>query len=375
MGAVRRRPSGGPAVTARLRIAVYALAKNEAANVARWAASCTDADVRVVTDTGSTDGTPERLMESGVDVRHGAVVPWRWDDAHTLSLNHVPANVDVCVRLDLDEVLVPGWREAIESHWKNGVSALHHGYEWEPGVVMSQERVHARAGYHWRQATHEGLVRWDGQPDTRGGIVGKDGRPLVLIRQHRQERKPHSTDLDLCQRAVDEAPHDARARWYLAREHLIRNDPARAREEFRRYLDTPGGSSHERANAMRRMAALDEPMAALGWLLRAAAEAPHEPEPWVDLAHTALVRHRPQEALAFARRAAACDPTRQNHASDERAYGPLPHQIAAEAAVLCGLWPEAVQHARRALELAPGHAGMATLIVMADGCDAPGPKG
>jgi hypothetical protein len=339
-------------VTERLRIAVYALAKNESANVARWAASCTDADVRVVTDTGSTDGTPERLMEAGVDVRQGAVVPWRWDDAHTLSLNHVPADVDVCVRLDLDEVLVPGWREAIESHWKDGVSALHHGYEYEPGVVMSQERVHARAGYHWRQATHEGLVRWDGQPDTRGGIVGDDGRPLVLIRQHRQDRKPYSTDLELCQRAVDEAPHDARARWYLARQYVIDGSPL-AKDALEKYLAMPGGSAHERCYASRAMAHYDRANGRQ-WLFKAIAASPSEPEPWVDLAHDAMVKGDPVTALAFARRACAADPSLQNHASDLRAWGHRPRELAAKAAAMLNLWPEALRHAEEAKAMGAG---------------------
>ena len=38
-----------------MRIGVYALAKNVAGFVERWEGSCREADVRVVTDTGSSD--------------------------------------------------------------------------------------------------------------------------------------------------------------------------------------------------------------------------------------------------------------------------------------------------------------------------------
>jgi hypothetical protein len=49
-------------------IGIYALAKNEAKHAAAWAAATADADVRVVTDTGSTDGTVELLEADGVTV-------------------------------------------------------------------------------------------------------------------------------------------------------------------------------------------------------------------------------------------------------------------------------------------------------------------
>ena len=48
-----------------MRIGIYALAKNEAKHAAAWAAATADADVRVVTDTGSTDGTVELLEAAG----------------------------------------------------------------------------------------------------------------------------------------------------------------------------------------------------------------------------------------------------------------------------------------------------------------------
>jgi len=145
-----------------MRVAVYALARNEAANVAAWEASCRDADARVVTDTGSTDGTQEMLAAAGVTVVSGSPQPWRWDDAHNLSLMHVPADVDVCIRLDLDEQLDPGWREALEADWKPYTTKLRYWYHWSESVRFLCDRIHSRGGYRWTGATHEGLVRWSG---------------------------------------------------------------------------------------------------------------------------------------------------------------------------------------------------------------------
>jgi len=51
-----------------MKIGVYTVALNEIKHCERWAASVADADYRVVLDTGSTDGTVEKLRELGVTV-------------------------------------------------------------------------------------------------------------------------------------------------------------------------------------------------------------------------------------------------------------------------------------------------------------------
>jgi hypothetical protein len=48
-----------------MKIAVYALAKNEQKHCLEWADSCREADLRIVTDTGSTDGTQEHPDATG----------------------------------------------------------------------------------------------------------------------------------------------------------------------------------------------------------------------------------------------------------------------------------------------------------------------
>ena len=44
------------------KICVYAICKNESKFINRWLASMSEADYIVVLDTGSTDGTYEKLM-------------------------------------------------------------------------------------------------------------------------------------------------------------------------------------------------------------------------------------------------------------------------------------------------------------------------
>jgi hypothetical protein len=329
-----------------VKIGVYALAKNEEKHAIPWAESCQDADVRVVTDTGSTDSTVQRLTLAGVTVATGYVCPWRWDEAHNLSLHHLPPDVDVAIRLDLDERLQPGWREAIERAWVDGTNNLRYRYVWSwapdgrPGLVFYCDRVHARAGFRWTGATHEGLVCWKG--DRRVRVA--EG---LEIHHHRDPGKRHVTDLELLRVAVAEAPHDARARWYLARECDYLN-LAESAAQWAAYLRMPDGSVTERAYALR---ALSRVTGEEAHLHRAAREATWEPDAWEHLAQAHCRRREWRETLAFAQVALQADgePT---HATDPNAKIRAA-DIAAMAAWELGLRPQALQLAEDAVARSP----------------------
>jgi tetratricopeptide (TPR) repeat protein len=329
-----------------MRVAIYALAKNEAANVERWESSCRDADVRVVTDTGSTDNTVELLEAAGVTVARGAPIPWRWDDAHNLSLMHAPADADVVIRLDLDEALDPGWREALERDWKPETTKLRYWYWWSDVVRFRCDRIHTRNCYRWTGATHEGLVRWDGEEVQ----TQSDG---VVIRHHRQPGKTHKTDLTLLRQAVRENPADARMQWYFARE-LDYADDAACVEEFQKYLAMPGGAANERAYARRVLARRDERGRArhmLGSML----ESPLEPEAYAHVAELAWSKGDAVGALYWARQALNCSDENRSHASDPAAYGEFPADVAYSAAYKLGLMGEAISHAKEAARRNPGN--------------------
>ena len=108
-----------------MKIIIYAICKNEAQFAARFMASCAEADGVYVLDTGSTDGTPELLRRLGANVQTATIDPWRFDNARNASLERVPKDADVCICLDLDEVLCPGWREALEAAWAPGTCLLY----------------------------------------------------------------------------------------------------------------------------------------------------------------------------------------------------------------------------------------------------------
>ncbi len=100
------------------KICVYAISKNEEQFVDRWMDAVSEADAVIVTDTGSTDHTVERLRERGAIVYEETISPWRFDTARNVALSHVPEDMDICVSNDLDEVFESGWRQKLEELWR-----------------------------------------------------------------------------------------------------------------------------------------------------------------------------------------------------------------------------------------------------------------
>ena len=323
-----------------MKIGIYALAKNEARHAAEWAAATAAADVRVVTDTGSSDDTREILRGAGVTVAESAIVPWRWDVAWTQALCNLPADVDVAFRVDLDERPQAGWREAIEAAWDGEANNLVYDYWWSmkpdgsPLLQFHCDRVHARSGFVWRQATHEGLVCWSGEV-RRKLAVG------LVVEHHRDQGKAHATDMTLLRVAVRESPADARARWYLAREMDYAHMPTAA-AEFAGFLKMAGGSPTERSYAFRRLASITgDPR----HLERAMKEAPAEPDAWERMALVAHHQERWEESATLAEQAIASPAA--THATD-----PLAKARAAELASIA-LWhlgrrSDALTHAKSA---------------------------
>ena len=97
-----------------MKIAVYTIAKNEEQFVKKWYNSAKEADYLLIADTGSTDNTIELAKKLGINVVSIAINPWRFDDARNASLALLPTDITYCIQLDMDEVLVEGWRQELE---------------------------------------------------------------------------------------------------------------------------------------------------------------------------------------------------------------------------------------------------------------------
>lgn len=200
-----------------MRFAVYSIARNEERNVARWAASCADADAMLVCDTGSEDGTVEQLRQHGVQVHRVRVQPFRFDIARNTALALIPGDIDYCISLDLDEVLPPRWREHLEKAGAARPTLIHHRFVtyWPNGAESRHyhERIHARDGYRWVLPVHEKLIWYPNDRDQ------KIEWALDLEIEHRPDRsKDRSAYLRMIEEAITEpyGKEDWKIAYFLA---------------------------------------------------------------------------------------------------------------------------------------------------------------
>lgn len=334
----------------RPKVAVYSIAKDEAKHVKRWALSAADADHVILVDTGSTDGTPDLAADLGVDVHVRTIRPWRFDTARNIALALVPDDVDYCIALDLDEVLVPGWRESLETAHAQGWTRPRYRYVWSwnddgsPGLVYGGDKIHARHGYHWRHPVHEVITPL--AVETQGWVG-------LEIQHHPDASKSRSQYLPLLRQAVEEDPADDRNAYYYARELHFTGHADHAIHEFHRYLALPRATwDAERSKAMRYLAQL-ETSRAESWLLKATAEAPHRREPWVDLAQHYYRANDWAGCYHAATRALTVTEQPLEYLCEPEAWGFLPHDLAAIAAWHLGMSREATAHGKAAVSLAP----------------------
>lgn len=336
-----------------MKIAVYAISKNEEQFVERFCASAKDADLILIADSGSTDNTVPKARECGAVVYDICVAPWRFDKARDAALALVPRDIVVCVSLDLDEVLEPGWREQIERTWKDDTTRLRYKYDWGGGISFFYEKIHHRHGYHWHHPVHEYP-----RPDNRIKEVVAHTDAL-LVSHHPDPAKSRGQYLDLLELSVAEDPRCPRNAFYYARELTFYRRWVDAVVALNKYLANPDANwPNERCYAMRLMGqayeALGDPVRAQAWLEKATREAPGTREPWIELAD--LARRTDQWQLSFdcAAKALAITDKALVYTMDPSAWGARPHDLLALAAHHLGKQQIAAEHGRIACALAPG---------------------
>lgn len=341
-----------------MKIAVYTITKNEEHFIKRWADSCIDADYRLVVDTGSTDNTADVAVESGCEVEFITVRPWRFDDARNASLALIPDDIDICIALDADEVLQPGWREALENLDPNVTRPRYkYVWSWNPdgseGLVYAGDKIHARTGYRWKHPVHEVLTPV--KEEVQGWCD-------LVIHHYPDSTKSRGQYFPLLELAAKESPNCDRTAHYLAREYFFNKQFDKAYQEFERHLSLPSAVwAPERARSMRYMAKCKPEMAEV-WLLRATAEDPYRREPWVDIATYYYNSKRWAECFAAVERALGITKRSLDYLSEPEAWGSHPYDIGCVAAWNIGLKQRALEYAQKALEIEPSNQRFASNV-------------
>jgi len=281
------------------------------------------------------------------------VSPWRFDMARDAALSLLPADIDVCVAPDLDEVLQPGWRAEIEKVWEKGkTTRLRYFFDWGHGIKFRYEKIHARHGYRWHHPVHEYPVPY--------GITEVWAETdALLVSHHPDPEKSRGQYMPLLELAVKEDPAEPRNAFYYAREltfHRRWEDAWRALDKYL-LMTAVGGWINERCYAMRLMAKVYEayanPAEQERWLLRACGEAPNTREPWCELAMLYYRQSRWSECLGVAERALEIKDREMVYTCDPAVWGWWAPDLACIAAYRLGLKEKAVFYGEVALACEP----------------------
>jgi glycosyltransferase involved in cell wall biosynthesis len=329
-----------------MKIAVYTITKNEEQFIERWAQSCEEADYRLIVDTGSTDGTVETARKAGCEVASITVSPWRFDDARNAALALIPSDIDICVSLDADEILMPGWRNELES-LPEDVTRPRYKYVWSwnpdgtEGITFFRDHIHKRHGYRWKHPVHEIVISTG---------VEKQAFCALEVHHHADASKSRGQYLPLLELAVKEDPDDDRNLFYLGREYMFHGRNTEAIPCFTKHLELSSWPA-ERATSMRYLARVTGNKEY--WLLKACGEAPERREPWVDLAQYYYEQSRWESCYAAAIRALQIAEKPLEYLCEPEAWGALPHDLAGIASWNMGMQRKSLLHTVTALQLSP----------------------
>lgn len=351
----------------RIKVCVYAICKNEESFVDRWMDSMSEADIIVVTDTGSSDATVKKLRDRGAVVFVNEINPWRFDTARNVSLANVPDDVDVCVCTDLDEVFEPEWREKLEFAWRENRAKLsdkqvirrgRYLYNWSlkadgtPDVQFNYFKVHERHGFRWVCPVHEYIEYYGELPLETIYIHG------MVLNHYPDNTKSRGSYLPLLELAVEEAPANDRMRYYLGREYMYKSLWQNCIDTLTTYLRLPSALwNEERGAAMRWIAKsymkLGRVNEARSWYYKAMAEAGHMREPYVEFAKMCYELGDWPMTFFLANEALKIKQKSPTYVNMGYCWDYTPDDLCAIASYRLGMMERAFLHATKALSFNP----------------------
>lgn len=350
----------------KLKICVYAICKNESKFVDAWMDSMSEADLIVVTDTGSDDDTVDKLQKRGAVVYSQEIRPWRFDVARNTSLGHVPEDIDICISTDLDELFEPGWRKNLEAAWLSYKPA-HNGpiakagkylYNWSlkpdgtPDIQFYYFKMHERHGFRWKCPIHE-YIQYTGALPLETVYIDN-----MVLNHHPDPSKSRGSYLPLLELAVKEAPEDDRMCYYLGREYMYKSEWQKSIDTLKTYLSLPTARwNEERCAAMRWIAksfrGLNRIKEAYVWYYKAIAEAPHMRDPYVEFSKMCCELKDWPMTYFLAAEALKIKEQSKTFVNMGYSWDYTPDDLCAIAAYYMGMPEKSLEHAISALRYAP----------------------
>jgi tetratricopeptide (TPR) repeat protein len=235
--------------------------------------------------------------------------------------------MDVCMSVDLDEVLQPGWREEIERLWVPGTTRMGYMYDWGAGHVFFYNKIISRHGYYHYGPCHE-FERADARTKESQVFSNK----LMVVHKPRAGAGCRGDYLSLLKVGIEEDPTVSRHAFYYGRELSFVGEWQEALKQLDRYLALPDSVwTYERAFAhlvkSKCYIALGDRDKAIASCFEAIKEEPNGREGWCALA-LLYNGHNWAEMFAYSMRALSITQRQNNYCVDPECWESLPHSLA-----------------------------------------------
>lgn len=342
------------------KICVYAICKNESKFIERWYESVKEADYVCVLDTGSTDNSVEMLKNHNIIVSEKKYENFRFDIARNDSMLLIPDDTNICVCLDLDEILVTGWSDILRANWRDNTGRARYRYTWNfnpdgsEGVVFMGDKIHKHKMFRWIHPVHEVLSQIGNEKYETISL------PQIQVNHHADNTKSRSNYLPLLELSVKENPNDDRNVHYLGREYMFYQQYDKAIETLSHHLELPTATwRDERCASLRYIAkcygALGNADKQEEYLMRAIIEADYIREPYYEAGIMYYERSDYLHAIVMFTSMLKITDRCLNYISSPECWGPMPYDYLSLCFYYLKDYKRAIEYVDIAIKLDPNN--------------------
>lgn len=339
------------------KVCVYAISKNEEKFVQRWYNSIKDADYICVLDTGSDDNTVSELKKLGVNVKVKKIKPWRFDEARNESMKMIPKDAQICICLDLDEVMLDGWKEKLLSIWNDNITRLWYKYNWNldendnPLISFYANKIHKNENYRWIYPVHE-VLEYSGENE----VYARSEE--LIINHYPDSSKSRSSYLPLLELSIKENPNDDRNMHYLGREYMYYGKWQESIDTLLKHLSLPSSTwKDERCASMRFIARCYKNLLRYNeaemWLKKAIDEAPYLRDSYIEMASLKYILKKWNDVIYYSNEALKIKNNSMSYINEKFSYDETVYDLLSLAYYYIGDISNAILYSNKALEINP----------------------
>ena len=270
----------------------------------------------------------------------------------------VPNDADICVCIDLDEVLEVGWRKKLEKICNIDINRLRYNYNWSlddknnPIVNFYIEKIHTRNNYKWIHPVHE-VLKYTGNGTER--FITTDD---ITVNHYPDNNKSRSNYLPLLELSVKESPNNDRNMHYLGREYMYYGRWNECIDTLINHLNLPSATwKDERSASMRFIARsyinLKRYDEARMWLDKAIREAPYLRDPYVERALLEYQLSNYKEVEKYAKEALKIRKHEKNYINEPFSWNHTIYDLLSISLFYQGKLEESLFYSEKALRMSP----------------------